>query len=77
MKNVKRLFVAALMVALLGSLTGCIIAERPYAGHPDRYGDPGYRSDPNWRHGRYDRYERNRDHRHDDYRRRDWDRDRN
>jgi hypothetical protein len=77
MKNAKRLFVSALMVALLGSLPGCIIAERPYPGHPQGYRDPGYRyNDPYRRYDRYDRYERYRDHRHDDYRHRDWDRDR-
>lgn len=67
MKNVKKLFVAALMVALLGSLTGCIIAERPYPGEHYRY------RDPRWRYDRYDRY---RDHRQYDHRHRDWDRDR-
>ena len=77
MTNLRKVFAAGLLTLLLGSITGCIIAERPYAGHPNRYGDPGgYRSpDPRWRHGRYDRYERNRDHRHDDYRHRDRDRD--
>ena len=67
MKKAKKLLAAALMMVFLGSLAGCIVAERPYPDDNYRY------RDPRWRYDRYDRY---RDHRHDDYRHRDWDRDR-
>jgi len=70
MTNLRKVFAAGLLALLLGSLTGCIVAERPYAGEQSRYGDP------RWRYDRYNRYERNRDPRHDDSRHRDWDRDR-
>jgi hypothetical protein len=73
MKNVKKLFVAALMVALLGSLAGCFVVDGPYPGHPYRYREPGYRSpDPRGRNDRYDRYQGRG---HYDYRYRDWGRD--
>lgn len=67
MKKAKKLLTAVLATVLLGSLAGCIVAEGPYPGGPYRY------RDPRWR---YDRYDRNRDHRPYDYRHRDWDRDR-
>ena len=67
MRKARKMFAAVLVALFLGSLTGCIVAERPYPGHPY-----GYR-DPRWR---YDRYDRDRDRGRYDYRHRDWDRDR-
>jgi hypothetical protein len=67
MRKSRKTLAAVLLALFLGSLTGCIIAERPYPGEHYRY------RDPRWRYDRYDRY---RDHRRDDYRHRDWDRDR-
>ena len=70
MKKPKKLLAVALMMVFLGSLAGCIVADGPYPGGPYRY------RDPRWRYDRYERYDRYRDHRHGDYRHRDWDRDR-
>jgi|RifCSPlowO2_12_1023861.scaffolds.fasta_scaffold31153_2 hypothetical protein len=67
MTNLRKAFAAGLLALLLGSLAGCIVAERPYpAGENYRY------RDPRWRYDRYDRY---RDRGRYDYRHRDWDRD--
>ena len=65
MKKRKNWLAAVLMIVMLGSLAGCIIAERPYPGDNYRY------RDPRWRNGRYDRY---RDPRPYDDRYRAWDR---
>lgn len=64
MKNVKKWLAAGLMIVMLGSLAGCIVAERPYPGDNYRYRDPRWRYDRYRDRGRYDDRHRN------------WDRDR-
>ena len=67
MKKAEKLLAAVLVAVLLGSLAGCIVAERPYPGDNYRY------RDPRWRNGRYDG---DRDRGRYDDRHRDRDRDR-
>ena len=66
MEGTKKVLAAALMAALLASIGGCIVADRPYRGNDYRYRDRyGYDCRYDRYHGcwGYDRHERDWDRR--------------